>query len=79
MKIAIPKESADGEFRVAASPETVKKLTREGISVVVQTGAGVASDISDDQFLTAGAETAADFHTTTEKADVILKIQPPSA
>lgn len=79
MKIAIPKESADGEFRVAASPETVKKLTREGISVVVQTGAGVASDISDDQFLTAGAETAADFHTTTEKADVILKIQSPSA
>lgn len=67
MKIAIPKESADGEFRVAASPETVKKLTREGISVVIQTGAGAASDISDDQFLTAGAELAADFDAAVKK------------
>lgn len=78
MKIAIPKESADGEFRVAASPETVKKLTREGISVVIQTGAGAASDISDDQFLTAGAELAADFDAAVKKADIIMKIQPPS-
>ena len=79
MKLAIPKESADGEFRVAASPETVKKLTQAGISVVVQANAGISSDISDEQFLSAGAELAADFQTAVSQADLILKIQPPSS
>lgn len=79
MKIAIPKESADGEFRVAASPETVGKLTQAGISVVIQADAGTASDISDEQFTAAGARIAADFRTSVEKADIVLKIQPPSA
>lgn len=77
MKIAIPKESADGEFRVAASPETVKKLTDIGISVVVQTEAGLSADIPDAQFETAGAVIAKDYSSAVDKADIVLKIQPP--
>ncbi len=78
MKIVIPKESLDGEFRVAASPETVKKLTGIGISVVVQSQAGIASDISDEQFKTAGASLENDFAATMAEADIILKVQPPT-
>ncbi len=77
MKIAIPKETADGEFRVAASPETVKKLTDIGISVVVQTEAGLSADIPDAQFETAGAVIAKDYSSAVDKADIVLKIQPP--
>ena len=50
MKIAVPKESTSGEFRVAASQDTVKKLTDMGISVAVQKGAGTPSEISDEMY-----------------------------
>ena len=79
MKIAIPKESASGENRVAASQDTVKKLTGMGISVVVQKNAGTESEISDEMYKEAGASLADDFASTVEKADVILKILPPTA
>lgn len=78
MKIAIPKESNADEFRVAASQDTVKKLTDLGISVVVQKNAGKASEISDDMYKEAGASLANDFKSTTDKADIILKVLPPS-
>lgn len=78
MKIAIPKESADGEFRVAASPETVKKLVQAGLSVVVQTDAGLAAEISNETYREAGAVLADDFAATTDQADIILKVLPPS-
>ena len=79
MKIAIPKESTDGEYRVAASQDTVKKLADMGLSVVVQKDAGVFSEISDEMYREAGAETAEDFASTVKEADIILKILPPSA
>ncbi|MBR4127118.1 MAG: Re/Si-specific NAD(P)(+) transhydrogenase subunit alpha [Alphaproteobacteria bacterium] len=79
MKIAIPKESVDGEFRVAASQDTVKKLTGMGISVAVQKSAGAASEISDEMFREAGAVLTEDFKTTVESADIVLKVLPPSA
>ncbi len=78
MKIAVPKESAEGEFRVAASPETVKKLTQTGISVVIQTDAGIASEISDEEFQNAGAILKDSFNSTVEQSDIIIKIQPPT-
>ncbi|MBR1778047.1 MAG: Re/Si-specific NAD(P)(+) transhydrogenase subunit alpha [Alphaproteobacteria bacterium] len=79
MKIAVPKESAAGEFRVAASQDIVKKLTDLGISVVIQKEAGITSEISDQMYQEAGAVSAPDFNATVDQADIILKIQPPSA
>lgn len=78
MHIAIPKESKQFEERVAASPETVKKLVGLGATVVVQEGAGIASDITDEAFKEAGATLAADFKSTLQDAEVILKVQSPT-
>jgi NAD(P) transhydrogenase subunit alpha len=74
--IYVPREGA-GEERVAASAETVKRLTGLGFSVVVETGAGSASGIPDGDYQVAGARigTAADAAT----ADIVLKVNRPSA
>ena len=77
MKIAIPKES-QGETRVAASPEVVKKLIALGFSVTVETGAGADAAFTDDAFKEAGAEIAKDATSALKTADVVLKIQCPT-
>jgi NAD(P) transhydrogenase subunit alpha len=56
MKIGIPAETRPGETRVAATPETVKKLIAAKHHVVVQSGAGVAASITDEAYAAAGAE-----------------------
>jgi alanine dehydrogenase len=48
--VGIPKEVKDNEYRVAATPEGVRELTRAGHDVVVEAGAGVGSSLPDDQF-----------------------------
>ncbi len=77
MKIFVPKESVDGESRVAASPDTVKKLAGKGAEIVVESGAGAGSRITDAAFEEAGATIggAAD----AGSADVILKVRRPTA
>ena len=55
MKIAIPKEIEAGEPRVAATPETVKRLKALGADLVVESGAGLRSGMSDDDYTAAGA------------------------
>ncbi len=77
MKIAIPKETRDQETRVAATPETVKKLMALGFSVTVQSGAGEGSAIPDGQYAEAGAFIAATAAETMGDADVVLKIERP--
>jgi NAD(P) transhydrogenase subunit alpha len=79
MKLAIPKERAAGEARVAASPETVKKLKALGLDVVVEAGAGAGARISDVQYRDAGAEIAADAQAALGAADIVLKVARPSA
>ena len=76
MKIAILKERASGETRVAATPETVKKFASLGLSVAVEAGAGVISSITDAAYAEAGA-TVADAAATVKDADIILGIQAP--
>ncbi|MGB4057668.1 MAG: Re/Si-specific NAD(P)(+) transhydrogenase subunit alpha, partial [Alphaproteobacteria bacterium] len=76
MTIAIPRETAEFERRVAASPETVKKLKALGCSVVIEKGAGEGSAITDDQFREAGAEIAANIQETLKNAAIILTVQP---
>ena len=76
MIIGIPRETRGGETRVAATPETVKKLAASGKhSIVVEAGAGVASSISDAEFQTAGARIGSAAETLG--ADVVLKVRGP--
>ncbi|AWB08373.1 Re/Si-specific NAD(P)(+) transhydrogenase subunit alpha (plasmid) [Azospirillum humicireducens] len=77
MKVAIPKERRAGELRVAASPETVKKLKGLGLDVVVESGAGLGSSITDSAFEAAGAAIAADAASALADADIVLKVQRP--
>lgn len=77
MKLAIPKERFDGETRVAASSDTVKKLTGLGFNVVVETGAGALSHVSDAEFTEAGASIAATAAETYADADVVFKVRRP--
>ena len=76
MKIAVLKEQADGERRVAATPETVKKFIALGADVAVESGAGATASIDDAAFAAAGA-TVADRATTLADADIALGVQAP--
>ncbi len=77
MKIAIPRERRDGERRVAATPDTVKKLVGLGQTVVVETGAGLGASIPDSQFVEAGAQIAPDAQSALGDADLVLKVRAP--
>jgi NAD(P) transhydrogenase subunit alpha len=79
IRVAIPKETALAEPRVAATPETVKKLADFGLMVVVEKGAGIASQITDADYETAGAHIAAGAFGTLEDADVVLKVRRPDS
>jgi NAD(P) transhydrogenase subunit alpha len=76
MKIAIAAEVEQGEPRVAATPETVKKMIALGAEVAVEPGAGAKSGIPDAEFEVAGARVAKD---AAAGADVVLKVRRPSA
>jgi len=77
MKIAIPKERREHEKRVAATPDTVKKLVGMGAEVIVEAGAGAGSMISDQAYQDAGASIAADAAAAQADADVVFKVQAP--
>ena len=74
MKIAIVKETEELEKRVAASPETVKKLLSLGFSVDVEEGAGVNSFFSDTDYKNAGANIIADTKSIISSADIVFKV-----
>ena len=76
MKIAVAAESDPGEPRVAATPETVKKMTGLGAEVAVEPRAGVKSGILDTDYTAAGATVAAD---AMNGADIVLRVRRPSA
>ena len=77
MKVGIPKEVKDNEFRVAATPEGVRELVADGHDVVVETAAGVGSAISDEDFVAAGASIAPDADEVFAAADMIVKVKEP--
>jgi H+-translocating NAD(P) transhydrogenase subunit alpha len=78
LNVAIPKETAENERRVAAIPETVKKIIATGLSVTVETGAGEASFISNADYEAAGAAIASGPQSLLAKADLVLKVQKPN-
>jgi NAD(P) transhydrogenase subunit alpha len=76
VRIGVPKETAQGERRVALVPDVVKRLTGlAGHTVVIEPGAGEAAAIPDAHFTDAGAEIGGDVWN----ADVVVKVAPPSA
>ncbi|WP_309087309.1 Re/Si-specific NAD(P)(+) transhydrogenase subunit alpha [Phenylobacterium sp.] len=75
--IAVTKERRVGETRVAAVPETVKKLTAAGFSVVVEAGAGLAAAYPDADYEAAGATLAKTAKDALGKADVLFKVRSP--
>lgn len=77
MRLAVLKERAADETRVAATPDTVKKLVALGLTVAVEAGAGVASAISDANYEAAGAELAADAAAALAGAGVVFAVQLP--
>lgn len=76
MRVGVPRETADGENRVAIVPETVAKLTKAGLSVAVEKGAGVAAHFIDSAYADAGAELVPDARAG---ADIVLQVDPPTA
>ena len=77
MRIGIPAETRPGETRVAATPETVKKLIAAKHQVVVQSGAGISSSVTDEAYVAAGAQTGS--ATEAFGCDMVLKVRAPSA
>ncbi len=77
MKIAIPREQRPDEARVAASPETVKKLINLGFEVAVESGAGLGAAMTDEAYNAAGATIAPDATVAYGDADVIAKVRRP--
>jgi len=76
LRIAILKERASGETRVAATPETVKKFIALGNEFAVECGAGVNASISDDAYAAAGASIGS-AGETVKQADIVLGVQAP--
>ena len=79
MKIGVPKEHRPDELRVAASPDTIKRLAGRGIGVLVEAGAGAGARYADQSFAEAGATLVNDTAAVYGDADVILKVRRPLA
>jgi NAD(P) transhydrogenase subunit alpha len=75
VRIGVPRETTDGERRVALVPEVVARLVEAGHEVVVERGAGSAASFEDDAYAEAGAELA----ESAWDADAVVKVQKPSA
>ena len=77
MRLTVLKERRVPEARVAATPETVKRLIGLGLTVAVETGAGATASIPDAEFASAGAEIAADPAAALNGAGIVFAVQPP--
>jgi NAD(P) transhydrogenase subunit alpha len=74
MRVAVPKEIKDGEKRVALVPDIISKLTKAGLEVVIESGAGLTAQASDQDFIAAGAQIKSG--DVLKDADVVLSVQP---
>ena len=78
MRIAVPRETAPGERRVALVPESVKKLVQAGYEVTIEAGAGETAGLDDKAYRDAGATIQADAPGVVGSADILLKVGPPA-
>ncbi|MEP6843318.1 MAG: alanine dehydrogenase, partial [Pseudolysinimonas sp.] len=77
MKVGIPSEIKNNEFRVAITPAGVHDLSANGHTVTVQSGAGLGSSISDDDYRAAGATIAKTAAEVWNEAELLLKVKEP--
>ncbi len=77
MKVGVPKEVKNHEYRVAITPAGVHELVRAGHQVFIEKNAGVGSAIPDHEFVAAGATVVGDADTVWEAGDLILKVKEP--
>ncbi|MAU51340.1 MAG: alanine dehydrogenase [Roseovarius sp.] len=78
MRIGVPKEIKNREYRVGLTPESVNELHREGHSIVVEAGAGLGIGAPDEAYLQAGAEVSS-VDAVFDTADIIVKVKEPQA
>ncbi len=78
MRIGVPKETADGEKRVATVPDVVEKLVKLGFTVAVESGAGDAAHFADETYCAAGAEIMGTAAEIWADSDIVFKVRPPS-
>lgn len=76
--VFVPKERSTAETRVAATPETVKRLVKEGLRVRVETDAGLRAHLTNERYEEAGAEVSSDLAALWSQADIVLKVGPPA-
>jgi len=79
VKVGIPREVKNHEYRVAITPAGVHEFVRHGHDVFIETGAGLGSSITDDEFTAAGAKILATADDVWETGDLILKVKEPIA
>ena len=79
MRVGVPREVKDGEFRVAITPSGVHELTVRGHTVVVEKDAGAGSSIPDDDFVAAGAQILGAADDVWAEADLVCKVKEPVA
>lgn len=79
MKIGIPREVKNNEYRVACTPAGVRELTARGHEVYIETGAGVGSAFGDDAYKVAGARVLDTADAVWETAELVLKVKEPVA
>jgi NAD(P) transhydrogenase subunit alpha len=77
MQIGVPREIVDGEHRVATTPEAAQQLQKLGFSVAVESGAGEAAKLSDDDYSNAGVEVINSAKDLWNSSDIILKVRAP--
>ena len=77
LTIGIPREIMEQENRVAAIPETVSLMVKEGASVIVEKNAGRGSYFNDDDYIARGASIEEDIQTLFDESDIILKVKEP--
>ncbi|MEO7938155.1 MAG: alanine dehydrogenase, partial [Burkholderiaceae bacterium] len=75
MRIGIPREIKNHEYRVGLTPASVRELTARGHMVLVQSGAGVAIGMLDEQYTAAGAQLAMDANSVFASSDMIVKVK----
>ncbi|CAN5456672.1 alanine dehydrogenase [soil metagenome] len=77
--VGVPTEIKDNENRVAITPDGVRELNQHGVDIVVQSGAGLQSSISDEEYVAAGAEIVADAADVWSRVEIICKVKEPHA
>ncbi|MBU0665507.1 MAG: Re/Si-specific NAD(P)(+) transhydrogenase subunit alpha [Proteobacteria bacterium] len=78
MKLAVLKETEEGENRVALIPDSIKRLSKKGFEILVETGAGSSAGYSDQEYEQCGATLVSSARKLATQADCVVKVRPPS-